>query len=325
MRALFLVPALLAVVLPLSAQGLFDTPLSLTNTKPVTPERQSPLSGVLDFSFAAGSWQSELATAAGFDPDRNPSNSVRLFRLGYTRLFAGGLGFSASVLREEETGWAVQARGIYRLEPGQPRPVGEGGLQLSAGVSLVKNPLYADTPSLLFSWGGYWGHTLRSYLSLDVDGFFFIPWTPGFALADNSRFRLEGQLRLGPLGGYMGFDLVNRQLSSAAPENIRVIAFKAGLVVFSASSWKLQLGGGLQQQALLAGGGSANTLQSYRNAFFSELGFSGRYRDSGGRLITYSWGVQLFVRQEAWGAGGIKLWEANLGELSFHFSSSLAL
>ena len=307
---------------PLSGQGLFsDTTNSLTAAP--RREKQAPLTSLLDFGLSVGSFQSEASGFSGFDPDRNPSNAFRFLELGYTRFLKHGLGFKLSLIREEEAGWMASALGVWRKEA-TGNPVGGSALELSAGVRVVKSPPYHDVPVVLFAWGVFWGDEFKHFLSLDVDGFFFVPWSPGFLLSNDSRFKLMGQLRLGTLGLEGKLGLLNRR--QTASENVRIIEARGGILFFRKMKWKLAFRFTLQQKALLVGSGAANTLQAYRNAFFLGTAVTGKYRDTSGRIYRYSWGVDFLGHQEQFQTGfSDPVWSSDTMEVSFFFRGSLSL
>ena len=237
--------------------------------------------------------------------------------------FQPGLGFRLSLIREEEAGWQAGALGIWRKES-EGRLTGSSGIELRAGVRLVKSPANHDKPVVLFAWGVLWGDTMKHFISLDADGFFFVPWSPGFLLSDDSRFALRGQWRPGVLGLGGSLGLINRKQS--ATENIRIVEAVSELLFFRRQQWKLAFRFTLQQKALLTGSGSANVLQSYRNAYFIGAAVSGRYRDSAGRLYRYSWGVDFMGHQELFDSGySDPVWESDTLEVSFFFRGSMAL
>jgi len=197
------------------------------------------------------------------------------------------------------------------------------------GVKLLKADFHDNIKALIsFSIGK--GNLFSSFFRLSIDGFFFVPWVPGYIVQNDTAYHFEGQWRFGSLGLLLKISKIGREEDgnlTIYKNFLNEVVF--GLPIFGKDSSRFLVYLKHQDKERFEYIFTGNDYHDYertrRETLFAGLDFSGSYRTKGGKLFGYSFGVEFVIEQRYWEDGFSDMQTIDEMEMSFYWSGSFSL
>ena len=302
--------------LPLTgwSQGLEWSGLE-TNTNQV-PVRPAPDRLEMSFGFAS----TMLETA--YQPDdvatRNPDNSLQSFAAVWKHRAGERLDGGAELRREDGAGWFLSGDAWLRFGPE------EDAAWISVGLGLLQTVWDARVLHPLVRYGAGIGSRYSSHVSVMFHNMGPIPFSPGYSVAENSGFALEGQL---DLGGLALWGVLERTIRGAGADARLVLEAAGGLALTGVSS-RLSLGWILRQGARARyvpdGNSEKIDLRRVRQIMGLTLGYAFSRVNGAGHEDRHAFGITVYPGQ-AETVMEAPDWSSGRPEFAFEWSASFGL
>lgn len=285
----------------------------------VTNSRMTgPATDRLDLALGFSSVMLETARQPDDVSSRNADNSLQSLVVGWRRRAGGRLDYGALLERRDGTGWLVAGGGWLRF--GQE----EEAAWLYAGLGLVQTTWAERTLHPLVRYGAGIGSRFSSHVSVIFHNMGPIPFSPGYSVAENSGFALQGQLDLGGLALWGGLE---RTIRSAGTDARLVLEAAGGLALTGGSS-RLSLGWVLRQGAraryLPDGNSEKIDLRRVRQIMGLTLGYAFSRVNGAGHEDRHAFGITVYPGQ-AETVMEAPDWSSGRPEFAFEWSASFGL
>lgn len=277
-----------------------------------------PATDRLDLALGFSSVMLETARQPDDVSSRNPDNSLQSLVVGWRQRAGGRLDYGALLERRDGTGWLVAAGGWLRF--GQD----EEAAWLYAGLGLLQTTWDERTLYPLVRYGAGIGSRFSSHVSVMFHNMGPIPFSPGYSVAENSGFTLEGQLDLGGLALWGGLE---RTIRSAGADARLVLEASGGLALTGPTSrfamgWTMRQGA--EARFVPDGNGKKLELRRMRQLMGLTLGYAFSRVNGAGHEDRHAFGITVYPGQ---GETVMEApdWSSGRPEFAFEWSASFGL